>query len=72
MMERGVPDALREAAKLMDEYQSLGTLEELREQRAQLQELQALQSELEARNRIIDELNRRIDWMQSHVKARQG
>ena len=71
-MERGVPDALREAAKLMDEYQSLGTLEELREQRAQLQELQALQSELEARNRIIDELNHRIDWMQSHVKARQG
>lgn len=71
MMERGVPDALREAAKLMDEYQSLGTLEELREQRAQLQELQALQSELEARNRIIDELNRRIDWMQRYTTERQ-
>lgn len=44
--------------------------EELREQRARLGELQALRSELETRNRIIDELNRRIDWMQSSRKGR--
>lgn len=63
-------DALRQAAALLDAYTALGTPEELREQRARLGELQALRSELEARNRIIDELNRRIDWMQSSRKGR--
>ena len=63
-------DALRQAAALLDAYTALGTPEELREQRARLEEIQALRSELEARNRIIDELNRRIDWMQSSRKGR--
>ena len=63
-------DALRQAAALLDVYTALGTPEELREQRARLKELQALRSELETRNRIIDELNRRIDWMQSSRKGR--
>ena len=63
-------DALRQAAALLDAYTALGTPEELREQRARLGELQALRSELETRNRIIDELNRRIDWMQSSRKER--
>lgn len=64
-------DALRQAAALLDVYTALGTPEELREQRARLKELQALRSELETRNRIIDELNRRIDWMQSYTTERQ-
>lgn len=63
-------DALRQAAALLDVYTALGTPEELREQRARLEEIEALRSELETRNRIIDELNRRIDWMQSSRKGR--
>ena len=76
-------EALRKAAALLDAYTALGTPEELRELRSQLEaqrveaaelrtEAAELCRELEAKCAVIESLNRRIDWMQSHVKARQG
>lgn len=76
-------EALRQAAALLDAYTALGTPEELRELRLQLEaqrveaaelrtEAAELCRELEAKCAVIERLNRRIEWMQSHVKARQG
>jgi chromosome segregation ATPase len=48
-------------------------LRELKEQAARLRtESDVLRSEVQERQQTIESLNRRIEWMQSHVKARQG
>ena|GEM_PF-5288762 len=71
------------AAALLRAYTELGAPEELRQLRYQLEgqrvealrlraESDMLRAELERQQRTIDTLNRRIEWMQSHVKARFG
>ena len=58
-MKPTIPDTLRNAARLLEEYQALGTPEQIRKQ-------------MEQQRRAIERLNRRLDAVMSKAREREG